>query len=157
MTAAGDIARDDEPAISEAEKIACWINKVAREISTATSAAVDRHDLTATEANMLMRMRDGLTSPSDIARCLGVESSNLSRLIRRLETKRLLTREVDDRNRSRAIVRLTDAGRRKAAEVRPDKRAFEERLVAALTPVEAATLRGLLERISLAVTTREPD
>lgn len=137
-----------EMQLTETENIACWINRVARELSSANARAVSSHDLTTMEANLLIRMDLGMESPSEIATCLGVDASNLSRLIRRLEAAGLATREVDDKNRSRAILRLTRKGKVKAAAVRPDKRRMEEDIVSGLTEAEIRNLLRILRKLS---------
>ena len=137
-----------ETQMNEIESIACWINRVAHELSSANARAVASHDLTAMEANLLIRMDLGMESPSEIATCLGVDASNLSRLIRGLEAAGLATRKVDDKNRSRAILRLTRKGRDKAAAVHPDKRRMEESIVPRLTDAEIRNLLRILRKLT---------
>ncbi len=136
-----------ETQLNETESIACWINRVARELSSANARAVASHDLTSMEANLLIRMDLGMKSPSEIATCLGVDASNLSRLIRSLEAAGLATREVDDKNRSRAILQLTRKGKKKAAAVHPDKRRMEESIASRLTEAEIRNLLRILRKL----------
>ena len=137
-----------EMELTETESIACWINRVARALASANTRAVAPHDLTAMQANLLMRMNLGMDSPSEIATCLGVDASNLSRLIRGLEAAGFATREVDDKNRSRAILRLTRKGKDKAAAVHPDKQRMEESIVSGLSETEIKNLLRILRKLS---------
>ena len=137
-----------ETQMSETESIACWINRVARALASANTRAVAPHDLTSMQANLLMRMDLGMDSPSEIATCLGIDASNLSRLIRGLEADGFATREVDDNNRSRAILRLTRKGKNKAAAVHPDKRRMEESIVSTLTKAEIRNLLRILRKLT---------
>ena len=134
-------------AISETEKIACGFNIVARGLSSALARAVEGHNLSAMEASLLLKMDIGMDSPSKIASCMGIDASNLSRLIRKLEEKEFATREVDDSNRSRAIIKLTAKGQREATAIRPKIRQMEETIMSALTESELKNLKHVLQKL----------
>lgn len=150
------MAKTNPAAMTDAEQVCCWTNRIAREMSSATSRAVAAHDLSAMEANILIRIDFGLNSPTKIANCLGIDVSNVSRLIRTLEKKELATREVDDENRSRAILRLTKKGRQKVAEARPDKRQMEETIMSALSDNERKSLLRIARKLSEALQAFDP-
>ena len=137
--------------MSEAEKIACWINRVAREMSTATTKAVETYGLSGAQTKLLLRLSIGINSPSAIARCVGIEASNMSRLIRALEGKNLVIREVNDNDRSRAILSLTKEGRQVVEQIRPLTKCLEEEIVGALSARETKTLIESLKKLSQAL------
>lgn len=141
---------DKEPAtsMSEAERIACWVNKVAREMSAATTKAVGEHDLSGTQSKLLLRLQLGMDSPSEIARCVGIDASNMSRLIRALEARGLVVRAVDEENRSRAVLTLTKAGEATAREIRPLTKRVEEEVIGSLNAKSRKTLIDSLRKLS---------
>ncbi len=135
-------------AMSEAEQIACWINKVARAMSTASARVVTAHQLSGSQAKLLLRLKQGMDSPSAIARCVGFEASNMSRLIRTLEARNLVLREVDDNDRSRAIISLTKDGHRMAESIRPLTKRLEEEIIGSLSMEDRKTLIESLKKLS---------
>jgi len=108
-------------------------------------------DISPAQAGLLYQVGRGERVPSQIARQMLVDPSNLSRQIRVLEARGLLTREVDDANRTRAILRLTEAGRSMARRIDPHAAIIEGAIARRLGPSGAAALRRALEQVRLAL------
>ncbi|MGK5550963.1 MarR family winged helix-turn-helix transcriptional regulator [Actinomadura kijaniata] len=64
----------------------------------------------------LLRLKDGPVSMGDLAASLILTSGGATRLIDRMETAGLVTRNAAEGDRRRQIVRLTEAGEAKLAE-----------------------------------------
>ena len=137
--------------VSEAEMIACWVNRLSRELSSMISTVVAEYGLSAAQAKMLLRLHFGIDSPKAIADCMGIDASNISRLTRSLEAKNLIRREVDEENRSRVILSLTDQGQSMVDQVRPFTRKAEEDVVNALSSEEREQLVATLKKLSNAI------
>lgn len=106
-------------------------------------------DVNARELGLLLFL-DGHepTSQQDAASRLGVDRTTMVELLDVLETKGLVTRGPDPKDRRRNVIDLTDAGR---ATLRNATRASDEAeraLLSALDDEEAAQLRSLLQRVA---------
>ncbi len=137
--------------VTDQERIACGLHMASRGLSSALAAAVQRHGLNGMEANLLLKLEMGLDSPSEIASYLGIDASNLSRLMRKLEKADLIVRMVDEENRSRVIIKLTPQGKKLAAKVKPDVRAMEQNIMAALSGSELKSLKKILRKMCVSL------
>ena len=133
--------------VSDQERVACGLHIASRGLASALASAVRPHGLNGMEANLLMKLDLGFTSPSEIATYLGIDASNLSRLMRRLEDSELVERDIDESNRSRVVIRLTAKGRRLARRIKPDVREMEQRALAVLSKAELKTLKNILQKV----------
>lgn len=133
--------------ISDHERVACGLHIASRGLASALANSVRPHGLNGMEANLLMKLDLGFNSPSEIATYLGIDASNLSRLMRKLEESKLVSREIDESNRSRIVIRLTAKGRHLARKIKPDVREMEEQALAALSKSELKTLKNLLQKV----------
>ena len=87
----------------------------------------------------------GEMSQRELREVLGVQAGSFSELAARLEERGYISREKDPADRRRILLRLTEAGRERAAR---DSRARDAELFCALTEAEQAQLRGLLQKIA---------
>ncbi len=138
--------------VSDHERIACGLHIASRGLSAALTRAVQPHGLNGMEANLLLKLRMGLTSPSEIAKYIGIDASNLSRLMRKLEKAELISRAVDEDNRSRIVIELTPRGEALAAKIEPDVRAMEKDVLAALTETDLQRLKKILQKMCVSLT-----
>lgn len=86
----------------------------------------------------------GELTQREIRKLLGVQAGSLSELVSRMEKFGVLTREPDEADRRRTVLRLTDKGRERARE---PVEMTDERLFAALSGEERAQLRVMLRKI----------
>jgi DNA-binding MarR family transcriptional regulator len=89
---------------------------------------------------------DGLTQ-SELAECLGVQPSTLTRMLDRMEKAALVERQPDLNDQRISRVYLTAAGRALEAPVCDIWGDLETVMVAGLSPAEVDELRGLLARV----------
>jgi DNA-binding MarR family transcriptional regulator len=92
------------------------------------------------------RFEEGL-SPSDLSRCLSVSRNTVSALLRGLEERGLIERELDLQDRRGFCIRLSRAGRALIRESAPAHMAFLNRLVDGLSAAEQAQLIDLLDKL----------
>lgn len=86
--------------------------------------------------------------PGELARLLHLDPGTLSGILKRLESAGWLTRRPDPKDRRRALLGLTEAGR--ALDTR-DPATIEDavrRTLARTAPAELAAARALLERLA---------
>lgn len=141
----------DAMPVSDHERIACGLHIASRGLSSALAAAVKPHGLNGMEANLLLKLDLGLDSPSEIATYLGIDASNLSRLMRRMEQQQYLNREIDDDNRSRVVISLTAKGRRLARKIAPAVRAMEREVLSVLSATDVTKLKKILKKMCVSL------
>lgn len=135
--------------VTEHERVACGLHIASRRVASELTQAAAKHGLSGMEANFILKMNLGADSPTIIATCLGVEPSNLSRLMRRLEKDGLVKRHTDESNRSRVRVTLTARGKTKAKALKPDMLKAEQNVLSGLNDKELKQLRNVLQKLCL--------
>ncbi len=86
----------------------------------------------------------GELTQREIRKILGIQAGSLSELVSRMEKFGVLTREPDESDRRRTVLRLTEKGMERAREPRE---MTDECLFAALSGDERAELRVMLQKI----------
>lgn len=87
-------------------------------------------------------------SQRGLADALGMHAPRLVALIDDLEDRNLVTRERDPDDRRNYVITLTDAGRRKLAELGDVAREHELAITASLNANERTQLLALLRRVA---------
>ena len=108
-------------------------------------AIVARHGMTPAgyTALTVLQSRPGTTS-SELARRSFVRAQTMAETVTALTDAGLVRREADPAHRRQLRLFITDAGDAAVAQVRPDMRALEERLVLHLTAAQRSALAGAL-------------
>ena len=83
-------------------------------------------------------------SSADLARASFVSAQSTADLVSALERRQLIDRAVDEDNRRRMVITLTDQGRAFLAEYDPQVARLEERMLAELGEEERTTFRAFL-------------
>lgn len=78
---------------------------------------------------------------------LGLDRANVADIIKRLESRSLVSRSVDASNRRRRLCRLTAQGRALLRRHEPDMQASQEQLLAPLAADEREVFMDLLSRL----------
>ncbi|MEH1166748.1 MarR family winged helix-turn-helix transcriptional regulator [Micromonospora sp. CPCC 205539] len=91
-----------------------------------------------------------------IAEELGIDRTVLTYVIDDLERPGFVARRADPADRRSRLVDVTDAGRTAWEQRRLTLRQLESHLLAALTPAESATLRGLLQQVACSTQAVDP-
>ncbi len=121
--------------------------KTARERLATRLAA---HDLRLWHMAVLAALADfGPHAQRDLAARLGIDSSDLVRVIDDLAAADRVERTRDTTDRRRVQVTLTPAGRTTLADLQTEARIVQADLLAPLTPAEQAQLHALLLRVHL--------
>jgi DNA-binding MarR family transcriptional regulator len=112
--------------------------------------AAGDHDLTRMQAFVLANLLDGPKPMRRLAEMLKCEPSNITGLVDRMETRGLVTREVDADDRRVKNITATDVGRESYAAVWSGLK-FAAAPLRALSDDERTVLRDLLRRVASAV------
>jgi DNA-binding MarR family transcriptional regulator len=122
------------------------------QICTAAAAeSVADAGLTASEWSVLAYLNSFNGEPDtdqiSLAGRLGIDRNTTSLLVERMESKGLLERRMNGKDRRVRLLRLTRQGEKLFRRVRPNARAAQERVVAVLQPAEREILLDLLVRV----------
>lgn len=83
----------------------------------------------------------------DIAGEAGINASSTSELIAKLENDGFLIREPDENDKRAALLKLTEAGKIRADEIRAERESHLDELFSKLTDEEKQTLSDLLDKL----------
>lgn len=117
----------------------------AQKVQREAEAALSGEDVSPAQFFILAALaRHGESQQSALAQALGVTAANVSQLVVKLESARLVTRV--DRGKAK-VVHLTSKGEGLVARLGPEHDAFLTARFAALTVAERRTLLELLRRL----------
>lgn len=91
---------------------------------------------------------DGCVIPSDISNEMGISSARIAAALGNLESKGLITRRIDVRDRRRILVELTDAGRALEAEHEKAIMSMMARMLEDLGAEDAIEFLRILKKLS---------
>ena len=142
--------------VEQTSSLPCKLRVLARDINGFVADALEEFDISPPQADFLYHLSIGDTSPSEISRRIGVDPSNLSRMIRQFEEKGWVVRHVDDCNRTRVNLELTKAGRKIIERIDPHAAHVQSTLEAQMSPAELARLHRLLNKVGAAILAGDP-
>lgn len=90
----------------------------------------------------------GSVIPSDISNEMGISTARIAAALGSLESKGLITRRIDESDRRRILVELTDTGRAKEAEHAAAIMGFVVRMLENLGEEDATELLRILKKIA---------
>ena len=86
-------------------------------------------------------------SADEVCRRTKIEKSVVSRAVARLLKRHLINRDVDEKDRRRSILRLSETGLSVYDEVMPIARDYEAKLLKGLTREELGTFNGIIDKL----------
>lgn len=86
-------------------------------------------------------------SADEVCRRTKIEKSVVSRAVARLLKRHLINREVDEKDRRRSILRLSETGLSVYDEVMPIARDYEAKLLSDLSAGELETFNDMIDRL----------
>jgi DNA-binding MarR family transcriptional regulator len=134
----------------EKHRIGGRISRIARIMQTRLEADLSPTGLTRLGALVLSAIgEDAITAPSALAAHIGITRPALSRLLRALEAKGLITRDVGQAGDGRqTAVRLTPSGQAALAQVRTAFDALQAHFAAKLSPEGLAQITAALDALA---------
>jgi DNA-binding MarR family transcriptional regulator len=123
--------------------------RVARELRTLADRQLEPLGLTMQQAELLMGAGGhGGISPGQLTSLLLTDEAGVSRLVDRLETKGLVRRKLNDRDRRSRTLELTPAGRALVSRMLRSRARANGRLRAGIADADLAQLGSTLLRLS---------
>ncbi len=108
------------------------------------------HGITSAQFKVLMIILQGFNTPADLCRHLSLDSGSMTRMLDRLEQKRLISRTRSESDRRQIRLSLTEEGRALNALLPTIGAAAMNDFTEVLTPAELQTLESLLKKMLLA-------
>jgi DNA-binding MarR family transcriptional regulator len=93
-------------------------------------------------------MHGGRAIPSEISKEMGISTARIAAALGSLESKGLITRRIDERDRRRILVELTDAGRAQQNEHENMIMGMLERMLRNLGETDSLEFLRILKRIA---------
>lgn len=87
------------------------------------------------------------TSVTELTDYSGMDKVTVSRSVRELVERDLLARILNENDRRRATITLTEAGRSLYEQISPDAMTYEQELLSVLNASELAALHGFLDKL----------
>ena len=112
------------------------------------SARLRERDLSLTQWAVLRELADRALPMSELARCVGCRTSNLSPVVDAMARKKWLRRSRSSRDRRTIRVRLSETGETLRREVAQEVREDEAHAVRALSTREQQSLCRLLQKFT---------
>jgi DNA-binding MarR family transcriptional regulator len=127
-----------------------WVNRLSalsrRELVTRFRAA--GHDISAEEwATLLLLWREDGQTPGALSRRTVRDPTTMTRLVDAMVRKRLVTRRMDESDRRRSLICLTEYGRRLESELVPVAQAMIAQALEGVCDSDAATTISVLSRM----------
>lgn len=142
--------KQNKPFKSLEEEAILNLARTAEYIASASSVVFKAADLTATQYNVLRILRgagsEGL-SCSEISERMVTKESDITRLLDRIESRGLISRERPASNRRMVIARITDAGLKVLEELDEPVAEINRWLVGHLGEKSLKTVNQLMEKI----------
>jgi DNA-binding MarR family transcriptional regulator len=147
---------EEQPELdTEAIAVIGRVMRASRLLQLEVERTLEMFDLTITEFNTLNALRRAgaphKLSPKDVGVSLLFSSGGLTKLLERLEGRRLISREPNPDDGRGVFVSLTPAGRQLQEEAMAAHRENEEQLLTPLTKIQRERLNSILRELLLAL------
>ena len=133
------------------QRVVTAVHRLARRLNQWYDRQLADLDITTGEwavLSELARVEDAAAlTPSQLAAAANVAPSSMTHRLDRMVERHLISREPDPANRTRVLVRLTDAGWSLYASAIRESNVVEADLIAGLTSEQVDELASLLERV----------
>jgi DNA-binding MarR family transcriptional regulator len=133
------------------QRVVTAVHRLSRRLTRWYDGQLAGHDLSAGEWSVLSALGrlagDDALTPSQLAAEGNIAPSSMTHRLDRMVERGLITRDIDPTNRTRVLVRLTDAGWQQFATAIREANVVESGLLAELDDEQVDSLVGLLERM----------
>lgn len=126
-----------------------WLFRTCIRLQKSLDCRFLRFGITVQEANVLLRCVEARRiTPGQLAIALGRDKGMITRLIDRLESSRLVTRDIDPLNRSFSILKPTAKGKRIARDLVPVFESIRKELFEGILERDVLRLGKMLPRLN---------
>jgi DNA-binding MarR family transcriptional regulator len=138
-----------KPASTLESHLGYWLRLVSNEVSGAFARSLGERQVSVAEWVALnqIAVAEELT-PARLAASIGMTRGAVSKILDKLEAKKLIARTTSHHDSRVQLLALTGQGRRILPELTAVADNNDERFFGALDPVEQVALRGLLQKVA---------
>jgi len=130
------------------EQVGFLLRKAHQRATSIFQATIGDPSITPTQFSALVKLYDaGELSQNKLGRMIAMDPATIQGVIRRLAARRLIARKADKRDKRRASLTLTPAGRAMIAALRRNGPTVSSRTLAPLGPAEQKAFLALLARL----------
>jgi len=130
------------------EQVGFLLRKAHQRATSIFQATIGDPSITPTQFSAMAKLYDaGELSQNKLGRMIAMDPATIQGVIRRLTARRLIARKADKRDRRRASLTLTPAGRALIAGLRRNGTTVSSRTLAPLGPAEQKAFLALLARL----------
>jgi MarR family transcriptional regulator for hemolysin len=122
------------------------------QVATATSLRMGL-PLSAAAVNLLDRLRIRPMRPTELAACVGIKPSSLTKQVQELEAKGLIVRTIDDQDGRATIIRLTHLGQESVAAAGEIRQLFLRQFTDGWPDAQVQEVIDLLDQLANVVQT----
>jgi DNA-binding MarR family transcriptional regulator len=123
------------------------VQQVGRKLHTTVETELASFDVTAQQAALLLHAAQGQTSPNQLAPLLGTDTAGMTRLLDRLEAKRLIRRRRHPQDRRSRVIEVTAEGQTIVPRLSPIFGHVSFRLLDGFSENEVRQLTTMLQRM----------
>lgn len=143
-----DIGGADGARLQVHNSLIYWVNRLASVMRETFNEALASEEITWPQWLSLNVLAHGQAdTPAQIADCLGIDRSAVTRLLDRLADKGLLERVHDDGDRRSVRILLTEQGRDKIQRIDQLALQHQERFLAQLPATEVRVLKSNIQKL----------
>jgi DNA-binding MarR family transcriptional regulator len=140
--------RDDDPNYRLEEQVGFLLRRVQQRHTAIFAAMIGPHQLTPTQFAALAKMYDeGTVSQNKLGRLTAMDPATMQGVIARLLDRGFIARAADPKDRRRALLRLTEAGRLAFVESAANGKLISKETLAPLDAKERALFMRLLAKL----------
>lgn len=130
------------------EQVGFLLRKAHQRATSIFQATIGDPSVTPTQFSALSKLYDaGELSQNKLGRMIAMDPATIQGVIRRLTARRLIARKADKRDKRRASLTLTPAGRAMIAGLRRNGTTVSSRTLSPLGPAEQKDFLALLARL----------
>lgn len=139
---------EDEPDYRLEEQVGFLLRRAQQRHTAIFAARIGRHQLTPTQFATLAKIYDeGTVSQNKLGRLTAMDPATMQGVMARLLDRGFIARAADPKDRRRALLRLTPAGRAAFVESAPNGKLISKETLAPLDARERAAFLRLLAKL----------
>lgn len=146
--AASTTETDDDPGYRLEEQVGFLLRRAQQRHTAIFAARIGKNQLTPTQFATLAKIHDeGIVSQNKLGRLTAMDPATMQGVIARLLDRGFIARAPDPKDRRRALLRLTEAGRDAFRIAAPNGKSISKETLAPLDAKERAVFLRLLAKL----------
>lgn len=131
-------------------KVGLLFKKISNHLEAVNNESLRCYGLTSAQLDLMVLLDDrgeAITSQKDIGQYFGIKHTTTIHILKRLEEKQLVYREINGENAKYRNVHLTEEGKQKVAVVKEKRENFDRLIFGQMSKHDRAELHRLLSEV----------